>query len=117
VGPGRLALHVLLPDQRLKADLAVRVAAEGLEGGIVDQQDDRRLVVARQVDVVDLADLHARDLHVLAGDDEARVVEDRAHPVAVAAPAACGDQRAEQQAPRQRPEQSAPQLHGVAPGV
>ncbi len=95
----------------------MRVPAERLEGGIVDQQDDRRLVVALEVHVVDPADLYARDLHVLAGDHEAGVVEDRAHPVAVALIAACGHERAEQEACRQRPEQCAPQLHGVAPGV
>ena len=87
LGARRRALHEALADQRLRADLALRVAAEVLVALVVDPQDDRGLVVVGDLDVVDAADLHARDLHVLARDDEAGVVEDRADLVGVVLPA------------------------------
>ena len=113
----RLALDVLLADQRLQPQLAVGIAPEGREGLVVDAQDDRGLVVVGEVDVVDLTDLDARDLHVLAGDHEAAVVEDGTHAVAatvVVTAARGGHERAQQQADDQREDQLAPERHGVA---
>ena len=77
----RLALDELLADQRLRPDDALRVGAEVLVARVVDPQHDRGLEVRRDLDVLDRADLDAGDLHVLARDDEAGVVEDRAHAV------------------------------------
>ena len=74
---GRLALDEALADQVLRADDAARVAAEVLVAGLGDLEHDRGLEVLGDVERLDLADLDAGDLHVLAGDDEARVVEDR----------------------------------------
>ena len=81
----RLALHEALADQRLRPHGAARVGPEVLIARVVDPQDDRGLEVRRDLDGVDRADLDAGDLHVLARDDEARVVEDGAHFVAVVA--------------------------------
>ena len=78
------ALHELLADQRLRADRALRVGAEVVEAGAVDAQHHRGLVVGRDVERLDLADLDAGDLDVLAGDDREGVHEDRPHAVAAA---------------------------------
>ena len=71
----RLALDELLADHRLQADRALGVLAEVLEGRVVDLQHDRRLVVAASRRALDLADLRARDLHVLARDEEAALLK------------------------------------------
>ena len=81
----RRALDELLADQRLRADRAVRVLAEAWKPGSSMLQDDRRLLVRRDVERLDRADLGAGDLHVLARDHERGVVEDRPDPVAAAA--------------------------------
>ncbi len=88
LGPGgprlrRRALDELLADQRLRADRAGRVLAEVLEAGLGDVEDDGGLLRRRHVERLDLADLDARDLDVLAGDDGEGVAEDRADLVAV----------------------------------
>jgi hypothetical protein len=104
---------VLGPDQ------ALSVLAEVVEGGFVDPHHDDRLagdrlaaalearvrglevpaaddlVLAGDVDVDDLADLGARDPHLLPGDQEAAVVEDR--PNLIRAPVVAGRPRREQQ--------------------
>ena len=80
-----VALHELLADEALRADAAVRVRAEGREVA-GDLHLDTRLAVAGQLDSLDAPDLGPGDLHVLARDQEARVVEDRID--AVGAPAA-----------------------------
>ncbi len=79
----RLALDELLADQRLRADHALGVAAEVLVALVLDVEHDDGLEVVRDVERVDLADLDAGHLHVLAGDDEARAVEDGADLVAL----------------------------------
>ena len=84
LGLRRLALDELLADQRLRADRAEGVLAEVVVVGVVDLQDDRGLLVVREVDRLDPADDDAADLHVLARDHERGVVEDRAHAVAAA---------------------------------
>ena len=56
--------------------------AEVLVAGVLDVEHDGGLVVLGDVDRVDRADAHAGDLDVLAGDDEAGVLEDRADLVA-----------------------------------
>ena len=81
LGVPRRALDEALADQRLRADLAPRVAAEVLEAGSSIRSVPRP-VSSRDVDGGDRADPHAGDLHVLARDDEGGVVEDRAHAVA-----------------------------------
>ena len=90
---GRLALDEPLADQRLRAHLAARVGAEVLVAGVLDVEHDDGLEVARDVERVDLADLDARDLDVLAGDHEAGVVEDRADLVGAAVAGARGQHR------------------------
>src|SRR5262249_58928651 len=91
LGPwlGRRALDELLADQRLRADGALGVGAEVVEARLVDAQDDRRLVVRRDVDGLDLADLGPRDLDVFAGDDREGVHEDRADAIAITVTGAC----------------------------
>jgi hypothetical protein len=69
----------------LGPDDALGVAAEVLVALVVDLEHDDGLEVLRHVERVDLADLDARDLDVLARDHEARVVEDRAHQVGLVA--------------------------------
>ena len=81
---GRRALDELLADQRLRADLAARVGAEVLVAAVLDVEHHDRLEVLRDVERLDPADLDAGDLDVLAGDDEAGVVEDRADLVGAA---------------------------------
>ena len=80
------------------------VAAEVLVRRVVDGEHDRGLEVGRDVERVDLADLHAGDLDVLAGDHEAGVVEDRAHLVAAAVAGAGGQHRGGAEASRRRTE-------------
>ena len=77
-----VALDEALADQRLRAHDAARVLAEVLVARVGDVEHDGGLVVVGDVERVDLADLHAGDLDVLARDHEAGVVEDRAHLVA-----------------------------------
>ena len=91
----RLALDELLADQRLRADRALRVGAEVLVARVVDLQHDGGLEVRRHLDRVDRADLDAGHLDVLAGDDEAGVVEDRPHAVGVVLLARDEDERRE----------------------
>ncbi len=79
---GRQAVDVLLADQRLRSDRAARVGAKVLEAGVFDVQHDRRLGLGRGRDRPHCPDLHPVDLHVLAGDEVAGVVEDRTHGVA-----------------------------------
>ncbi len=64
----------------------VQVASErkSWKPGSVDAEDHGGLLVLGDVEVGDLADLHAGDLHVLAGDHRDGVVEDRAHLVGAA---------------------------------
>src|SRR4029078_8117191 len=80
----RRALDELLADQRLRADRALGVAAEVLEAGPVDAQDDGGLLVRGHIERVHLADLDPGDLDILARDDRERVLEDRAHLVGAA---------------------------------
>ena len=87
----RRALDELLADQRLRADLAAGVGAEVLVRRVLDVEHHHGLEVAGDVHRVDLADLDAGDLDVLAGDHEAGVVEDRAHLVGAAVARAGGD--------------------------
>src|SRR5205807_1769983 len=67
--------------------LARRVLAEVVEARLVDLEDHRGAVVRGDREVVDLADLDAGDLDVLALDDRERRVEDRPHLVGAAAAA------------------------------
>ena len=60
-------------------------ARKSWKPGVFDVQDDRGLGLRRRRDRADGADLDAVDLDVLAGDDVAGVVEDRAHRVAAVA--------------------------------
>ncbi len=106
---GRLALDVLLAEQRLRPDQAGGVGEEVLEAGIVDAEHRDGLAgllvavapdgLARQRDrdLVDGADRGAGDPHLLAVDEEAGVVEvgaDLVVPAVVAlAGCGCGDQR------------------------
>ena len=83
----------LLADQRLRPDHAVRVGAEVLVARVVDLEHDRGFELRRDRDVVDRADLDAGDLDVLAGDDEAGVVEDRAYAVGLRVVARDQDER------------------------
>ncbi len=78
---GGQAVDVLLADQRLRADGAAGVGAEVLEARVFDVQHDRGLGGGSGCDRADRADLDAVDLDVLAGDDVAGVVEDRADSV------------------------------------
>jgi hypothetical protein len=78
----RRALDVLLADERLRADRALRVGAEVLERGLGDLEHDRSAVVVGHVELVDLADVDAGDADVLPGDEREGVVEDRADLVA-----------------------------------
>jgi hypothetical protein len=78
------ALHEALADERLRRDEAVGVRAERREAP-VDLHLDPRVVVGRDADVLDRAGVDARDPHVLAGDDEGGVVEQRVDAVRVAA--------------------------------
>ena len=93
--PRRVALDEPLADQRLRPHDAARVGAEVLVAGVVDLEHDRGLEVRRDLDVGDRADLDAGDLDVLAGDDEAGVVEDRADAVGVVVVAGHDDERHE----------------------
>jgi hypothetical protein len=79
---GGTALDELLAEQRLDADLAVGVGTERHKRASVDRQHQRRLVLRRERDRLDRADLDARDLDVLAGDHERGVVEHRPDEVA-----------------------------------
>src|SRR5436309_3183541 len=90
---GRLALDELLADHRLKPDLALSVLAEVLESLVGDLHHHRRAQVLVHVERIDDADLGARDLHVLAGDQELGVVEDRADLVVAAAVVVTGTER------------------------
>ena len=110
---GRLALDVLLAEQRLRPDQAGGVGEEVLEAGIVDAEHRDGLAgllvavapdgLARQRDrdLVDGADRGAGDPHLLAVDEEAGVVEvgaDLVVPAVVAlAGCGCGDQRRDEQ--------------------
>jgi hypothetical protein len=107
MGERRPAVDELLPDQRLRADQAAGVAAEVVEGGIVDPQHDHgfarhgagpAVLVAgdlprhRDADGLDLADVGARHPHFLALHEEGAVVEDGPHDVPVVAVVAARDQ-------------------------
>jgi len=72
----------LPPDQSLRAHGAAGIRAEVLEAGVFDVQHDSGLRVGRGRDRADGANFDAVDLDVLAGDDVAGVVEDRADRVA-----------------------------------
>jgi hypothetical protein len=78
------AVDELLADQCLGAHRAAGVGAKVLEAGVVDVQNDGRLRLRRRGDRAHRPHLDPVDLDVLAGDDVARVVEDRAHGVATA---------------------------------
>ena len=116
----RQAVDVLLADQRLRADFAARVFAEVLEAVVVDVQHDGGLRLRGRRDRGDLADLDAGDLHLLAGDDVAGVVEDRPDFVA-AVVAAGGESRARppraggMPRPSPRPLSCAPRLLSLTP--
>ena len=90
----RLAVDVLLAEERGRPDDAGGILAEVLEAGVRDVHHDDRLAgirafVAirplawhRHVDGGDTSHLRSRDPHVLAGDQERPVVEDPADLVA-----------------------------------
>ena len=81
-GLRRQAVDELLAEQRLRFDRAAGVGAEVLKAGVFDLQHDRRLRLRRGGDRPHGSDLDAVDLHVLAGNEVAGVVEDRADRVA-----------------------------------
>ena len=124
-----VALDELLADQRLRADQAGRVVAEVLEGRVVDLQarsppcpasgspsSRAASSLVGDVDRGDRADVGAGDADLLAVDQEAGVVEDRADLVAalVAAGAACRSQ-APPRRPRARRTMTSARL--MAPGA
>jgi hypothetical protein len=114
----RRALDELLADQRLRLDRAVGVAAERREL-LADPHLDARLVLRRELDVDDAAGLRPGDLHVLAGDQERGVVEDRVDAV-VAALRTAAARRAQRQpgehrAQGRRRSREAP--HGLSCGL
>ena len=104
----RLALDVLLAEQRLRPDQAGGVAQEVLEAGIGDAEHGHRLawvlvavslhrlIGQRDRDVVDGADRRAGDPDVLAVDEEAGVVEVGADLVVAAAVTFAGGGRGDQ---------------------
>ena len=70
---GRRALDELLADQRLRADRARRRRArKSSKPGLSMRSTTAALLVGRDVERLDLADLDAGDLHVLARDDRER---------------------------------------------
>ena len=75
--------------------VAAGVGAEVLEAGVFDVQHDRCLGLRRGRDRAHGSDFDAADLDVLAGDDVAGVVEDRADRVGVVLPPADGREQHE----------------------
>src|SRR3954447_454355 len=70
------AVEVVLADERLRARLAVHVAAQRAEAALVDAEADERVLrAAVELDVGDLPGAHARDLEVAALDEPEGVVE------------------------------------------
>ena len=88
----RLALDELLADQRLRADHAAARRGGSPGSRVVDVEHDGGLEVGRDVERVDLADLDAGDLDVLAGDRRSRRCRRSRAPCRTAAVAGAGGQ-------------------------
>jgi len=70
------AVEEVLADERLRARLAVHVAAQRPEPAAIDAKADERVLrAAVELDLRDLAGAHARDLQVATLDEPERVVE------------------------------------------
>ena len=78
------AVDVLLADQRLRPDRALRVGVERDEVGVVDRDRDRGAVACVDRERLDRADVGAGDPDVLARRRVGGVVEDRADRVRAA---------------------------------
>ncbi len=113
----RVTLDVLLADQRLRPDPAAGIGAERPEA-LVDLHLHAGAPVIRQLDVLDLADLGAGDLHVLAGDQVRGVVEERVDAVGLLAGTARAGQRNRGDAGRQDgQDRTRPPHLGVSPSL